>query len=36
MSRFEDHPTVRRLRERQASPDPSAPAGPSTLDAGEL
>ncbi len=36
MSRFEDHPTVRRLRERQASPDPSAPAGLSTLDAGEL
>ncbi len=37
MSSFEDHPTVRRLRERQASPDqPPPPAGPHCLDADEL
>ncbi len=35
MSRFDDHPTVRRLREQQAAADPS-PTGPLPLEAGEL
>lgn len=35
MSRFDDHPTVRHLRERQAAPD-QPPKGPPPLDASEL